>query len=86
MKTSAATWENAPPAACASAFALRRPDGHPVWQHRCTECLGCLHICSDEAIDYGGKTKGRKRYRHKDIAPKDLMQSFQGNNGSDSNA
>ncbi len=56
---------------------ILRPDGHPVWQHRCTECLGCLHICPVEAIDYGDKTKGRKRYRHKDIAPKDLMQPAQ---------
>lgn len=56
---------------------ILRPDGHPVWQHRCTECLGCLHICPVEAIDYGGKTKGRKRYRHRDIAPKDLLHRFQ---------
>ncbi|MBQ7515863.1 MAG: EFR1 family ferrodoxin [Schwartzia sp.] len=55
---------------------IARPDGHPVWQHRCTECLGCLHICPTEAIDYGEKTKGRHRYRHKDIAPKDLLHHF----------
>ena len=54
-----------------------RPYGHPVWQHRCVNCLGCLHICPAEAIDYGDKTKGRKRYRHKDVAPKDLLHHFQ---------
>ncbi len=53
-----------------------RPDGHPVWQHRCVNCLGCLHICPTKAIDYGEKTKGRKRYRHKDITPKDLLHHF----------
>ena len=52
-------------------------EADPFWQRRCTECLGCLHICPVEAIDYGGKTKGRKRYRHKDIAPKDLLHRFQ---------
>ena len=48
-------------------------DGHPEWQHHCTECLGCLHICPAEAIDYGDKTKGRKRYRHKAVTPNDLL-------------
>ena len=55
---------------------ILRPTGHPVWQHRCVECLGCLHICPTEAIEYGEKTKGRRRYRHKDITPKDLLHDF----------
>ncbi|ORT99944.1 Ferredoxin [Anaerovibrio sp. JC8] len=55
-----------------------RPDGHPVWQHNCVECLGCLHICPVEAIDYAGVTKGRRRYRHKDIQPKELLHDFKG--------
>ncbi|HAQ54924.1 MAG TPA: 4Fe-4S ferredoxin, partial [Anaerovibrio sp.] len=50
--------------------------GYPVWQHKCVECLGCLHICPVEAIDYGGVTKGRRRYRHKDIQPKELLHDF----------
>ena len=53
-----------------------RPEGHPVWQHRCVECLGCLHCCPAEAIDYGGVTKGRRRYRHKDIKVADLLHDF----------
>ena len=65
---------------------ILRPDGYPVWQHRCTECLGCLHICPVEAIDYGEKTKGRKRYRHKDVAPKDLLRHFPESDTSDRNA
>lgn len=51
-----------------------RPEGAPVWQHDCVECLGCIHICPVSAIDYGEKTQGRKRYRHKDIAPADLLR------------
>ena len=60
-----------------------RPDGHPVWQHRCVNYLGCLHICPTKAIDYGDKTKGLKRYRHKDIAPKDLLHHFPESGKSD---
>ena len=57
---------------------ILRLNGHPVWQHRCVECLGCLHICPVEAIDYGEKTIGRRRYRHKDITPRDLLHDFTG--------
>ena len=55
---------------------ILRPEGYPVWQHRCVNCLGCLHICPVKAIDYGGKTMRRRRYRHKDIATKDLLHDF----------
>ena len=55
---------------------ILRPEGHPVWQHRCVNCLGCLHICPVKAIDYGDKTKRMRRYRHKDVAPKDLLHDF----------
>ena len=53
---------------------IERLEGSPVWQHRCVECLGCLHICPAKAIEYGEITKGRKRYRHKAIAPADLLR------------
>lgn len=52
---------------------ILRTDGKPQWQHKCVECLGCLHICPVKAINYGENTKGRKRYRHKNIQPKDLI-------------
>ena len=53
---------------------IKRPEGSPVWEHRCVECLGCLHICPAKAIEYGEITKGRKRYRHKAITPADLLR------------
>ena len=53
---------------------IERPEGLPVWQHRCVECLGCLHICPAKAIDYGDVTKGRNRYRHKDIKAAELLR------------
>lgn len=58
---------------------IKRPEGFPVWQHQCVECLGCLHACPTEAIDYGEITKGRHRYRHKDIKRTDLLQSWRRN-------
>lgn len=53
---------------------IQRPAGSPVWQHNCVECLGCLHICPVKAIDYGEKTKGRRRYRHQRVKAADLLQ------------
>lgn len=38
-------------------------DGHPVWGTACFQCLRCLNGCHAEAIEYGKKTYGRKRYR-----------------------
>ncbi len=57
---------------------IELPEGHPVWNHRCVECMGCLHICPVKAIEYGDKTKGRKRYRHSRIPAKDLLRDFPG--------
>lgn len=38
-------------------------NGKPVWVKKsCVCCLGCLHRCPVNAIDYGVKTKGRERY------------------------
>lgn len=53
---------------------ILRPQGQPIWQQDCVECLGCLHICPTEAINYGEQTKGRKRYRHQLVKPADLLQ------------
>ena len=52
---------------------IKRPAGLPVWRHNCVECLGCLHICPVQAVDYGEITKGRHRYRHKEIKPIELL-------------
>ena len=53
---------------------ITRPEGSPVWHHNCVECLGCLHICPAEAIDYGEATRGRRRYRHEDVAVRELLR------------
>jgi ferredoxin len=47
--------------------------GRPEWQHRCQQCLACIHWCPREAIQYGEKTANRQRYHHPDITVKDII-------------
>lgn len=36
--------------------------GRPVWRHRCTQCLACLHWCPQAGLDYG---KDTRKWLHK---------------------
>ncbi|HOO77106.1 MAG TPA: EFR1 family ferrodoxin [bacterium] len=47
-------------------------NGRPVWGNRCQNCLACLHFCPVGAIDFGGKTARRGRYRCAGIGVDDL--------------
>ncbi len=42
-------------------------NGLPQWGKECTQCLGCIHRCPVHAIQYGRKTKKRRRYVHPDL-------------------
>ncbi len=42
-------------------------DGKPVWGKDCTHCMACICRCPAEAIEYGKRTKGLRRY----ICPKE---------------
>ena len=53
---------------------IKRPEGSPIWQKNCVECLGCLHVCPKKAIDIGKITQGRKRYINWNIKPKELLK------------
>ncbi len=37
-------------------------EGRPEWGKDCTHCMACICHCPTEAIEYGNKTKGRRRY------------------------
>lgn len=37
--------------------------GKPVWSSSCTHCMACISSCPSEAVEYGTKTAGRRRYR-----------------------
>jgi len=47
----------------------------PVWQHHCEHCVACISWCPAQAIQYGGKTKARRRYQHPKIAVSELMRN-----------
>ena len=35
----------------------------PVWGKECTHCMACISLCPAEAIEYGNKSVGKRRYR-----------------------
>ena len=37
-------------------------DGKPVWSEGCTHCMACICSCPVEAIEYGKKSVGKRRY------------------------
>ena len=51
-------------------------DQRPVWQHHCERCLACLQWCPCEAIEYGAKTIGRRRYRNPNIKVEEIMNGY----------
>lgn len=42
-------------------------DPKPVWSKECTQCLACINSCPVQAIEYGKKTQGKRRYLHHSI-------------------
>lgn len=44
----------------------------PAWKHKCEQCMACIQWCPKEAIQYGKKTVGRKRYRNPNVKLKDI--------------
>jgi ferredoxin len=51
---------------------IRLDSGKPVWQGRCEQCMACLQWCPVEAINYGKKTEGRRRYRNPQVKVENL--------------
>ena len=45
---------------------IRLEDGRPVWGERCTHCMACISYCPAEAIEYGKRSVGKRRYRCED--------------------
>jgi len=48
--------------------------GKPSWNHKCQQCMACLHWCPKEAIQYGKMTRGRRRYNHPLIKLNEIIQ------------
>lgn len=51
---------------------IEMTDGKPRWQHHCEFCLGCLNYCPSGAIQWGQRTRGRRRYHHPEIKIADM--------------
>ncbi len=48
--------------------------GRPVWQHRCEQCFACLQWCPREALQFGRKTEGGKRYHYPEVKLADMLR------------
>ena len=53
---------------------IKMEERRPVWQHNCERCLACIHWCPCEAIEYGKKTVGRRRYHNPNIKMEDIKR------------
>ncbi len=54
---------------------IKMEKNRPTWQHHCERCVACIQWCPCEAIEYGKKTVGRRRYRNPDIKVEDIIGS-----------
>jgi ferredoxin len=45
----------------------------PEWNNKCQECLACIHICPQRAIQSGKSTRNKGRYLHPEISVKDII-------------
>lgn len=41
---------------------IEMKDGKPLWKGNCTQCMACIGACPKAAIEYGNKTKHKRRY------------------------
>ena len=52
---------------------IQTTDGKPFWQHRCERCVACISGCPARAIQYGSRTKKRRRYQNPRIPVGELQ-------------
>ena len=46
---------------------IKMTDNRPEWLHHCEHCMACIHRCTEKAIQYGQKTKKRRRYYNAEV-------------------
>lgn len=52
--------------------------GKPVWRGHCQQCMACIQLCPQQAIQYGDQTVGRKRYRNPEIRVREIIGQKRG--------
>lgn len=53
---------------------IKLATGRPEWMHHCEHCVACISWCPAKAINYGGKTQNRRRYRNPRITADELAR------------
>jgi len=41
---------------------IKLENGRPIWKGNCTQCMACISTCPKTAIEYGKRSKGKRRY------------------------
>jgi len=52
---------------------IKMEEGRPGWQHHCEHCVACISWCPMGAIQYGERTKGRRRYRNPRVGVEEMV-------------
>ena len=52
---------------------IEMKNGLPHWLHRCEQCFACLQWCPEEALQFGVKTHGQKRYHHPEVKLSEIL-------------
>jgi len=53
---------------------IKMENGKPKWLHRCELCVACISWCPSKAIEYGEKTKPRRRYCNQHVTVDELTR------------
>jgi len=53
---------------------IKLSNNKPIWGNTCEMCLSCIQNCPVEAIQWGKRTKKRKRYRNVEISIQELKK------------
>ncbi len=48
-------------------------DGDVKWLGSCQQCMACLQLCPEHAIEYGNRTQERSRYHHPEVDYEDII-------------
>lgn len=52
---------------------IKLVDDKPTWQNHCEQCMACLQWCEEEAIEFGKKSQGVKRYQNPTVKRKQII-------------